>query len=58
MHDHDLPPYSYSFVKLDDILKIKEKKEAEYLIGILNNASKFINFLMSNVWQTSNVGGG
>ena len=29
----DLPLYSYSFVKLDDILKIKERKEAEYLIG-------------------------
>ena len=32
----DLPLYSYSFVKLDDIIKIKERKEAEYLIGSLS----------------------
>lgn len=29
----DLPLYSYSFVTLDHIIKIKERNEAEHLIG-------------------------
>ena len=32
--DDDLPKYSYSFVDLPYILKIKEKKDAQQLIGI------------------------
>lgn len=35
--DGDLPFYSYSFYSLSDLLRIKEKKEVEHLIGIMDN---------------------